>query len=351
MKNLVNLLLLLFIAITSFAKEHNGKYTKQKTIRKTVLVNFDATVSIDNKYGNMMITTWDEDKIDIEVVVTISADSEKWVDQKLASITVNFGGSKSLYSAETIFDKSDNYGKSSSMEVNYTVKIPKNGSVKLDNKYGNIVMHDLNGSSDIVCKYGKITLGKLNNSSNTIKIDYCSKSSIESVKNATINAKYSGLVLSDFSNLDLNSSYTDVSILNGNNLTYQSNYGKISVGKVTNLEGNGNYLTIKIAEIQSNLKLTTNYSNITLNAVSEKANNIAITAGYTNIKINHNPNYYFDFDITTKYANFKSDADLEYNSRIETQSSKSYKGFYKKSGVNKMSIVSNYGNINLTQNL
>jgi hypothetical protein len=139
--------------------------------------------------------------------------------------------------------------------------------------------------------------------------------------------------------------------LNGNNLTYQSNYGKISVGKVTNLEGNGNYLTIKIAEIQSNLKLTTNYSNITLYAVSEKANNIAITAGYTNIKINHNPNYYFDFDITTKYANFKSDADLEYNSRIETQSSKSYKGFYKKSGVNKMSIVSNYGNINLTQNL
>jgi hypothetical protein len=237
------------------------------------------------------------------------------------------------------------------MEVNYTVKIPKNGSVKLDNKYGNIVMHDLNGSSDIVCKYGKITLGKLNNSSNNIKIDYCSKSSIESVKNATINAKYSGLVLSDFSNLDLNSSYTDVSILNGNNLTYQSNYGKISVGKVTNLEGNGNYLTIKIAEIQSYLKLTTNYSKITLNAVSEKANNIAINAGYTDIKINHNPNYYFDFDITTKYANFKSDADLEYNSRIETQSSKSYKGFYKKSGVNKMSIVSNYGNINLTQNL
>lgn len=347
MKNLYNLLLIFFVASSAFATDHNGKYTKQKTVKKAVIVNLDATVDIDNKYGNVFVTTWEEDKIDIEVVVTISGDDESWVDKKLASISIEFGGTKSLYSAKTIFNKMSSSGRRTSMEVNYTVKIPKNGNVKIENQYGNIVTHDLNGSTDILCKYGKISMGKLNNSSNTIKIDYCSKSTIESLKNADINAKYSSLTIGSFTFLDLNSSYTDVSVLNGNNLKYNSNYGKIIIGKVKNVDGSGNYLTIKIDEIENNLTLKTNYSNFSLNGISAKASNITISSGYTNIKINHSINYHFDFDISTKYANFKSEAPLEYNSRVETQSTKSYKGYYKKSGANKMTISSNYGNVNL----
>ncbi|RAR47465.1 hypothetical protein [Flavobacterium lacus] len=347
MKNLYSLLLICFVALSGFANEHNGKYTKQKTVKKAVIVNLDATVDIDNKYGNVFVTTWDEDKIEIDVVITVSGDSESWVDKKLASISIEFGGTKSLYSAQTIFGNVSSSGRRTSMEVNYTVKIPKNGNVKIENQYGNIVTHDLNGSTDILCKYGKISMGKLNNSSNNIKIDYCSKSTIESLKNAVINAKYSGLTIGSFTNLDLNTSYTDVTVLNGNNLKYDSNYGKIMMGKVNNVDGSGNYLTIKIDEIENNLKLTTNYSNFSLNGVSAKASNISISSGYTNIKVNHSVNYHFDFDVSTKYANFKSEAPLEYSSRVETQSTKSYKGYYKKSGANKMTISSNYGNVNL----
>lgn len=350
MKNLYNLLFICFISFTGLATNHNGKFTKQKTVKKTVVVNSDATLDVENKYGNIFITTWEEDKIDIEVIITVSANDESWVNEKLATISIEMGGTKSLYSAKTIFDRMNNSSRNSSMEINYTIKIPKNGNIKVNNQYGNIMTHDLFGSSDINCKYGKISMGKLNNSSNTIKIDYCSKSTIDGVKNATINAKYSGISIGSFTNLDLNTSYTDINVQNGNNLKYASNYGKIVLGKINNVEGSGNYLTIKIDEIENNLKLSTNYSNLSLNGVSAKASNITINAGYTNVKITHSPNYFFDFDVSTKYANFTSEAALEYNARIETNTSKSYKGFYKKSGANKLSINSNYGNVNLYLN-
>lgn len=333
-----------------FATNHNGKHTKEKTQQKTVAVNADATLSVKNKYGNLMITTWDEDKISIEVVITVSGDSEKWVDQKLASISVDFSGSNSLYAAETFINSNDSYGKNTSMEINYTIKIPKNGSVKLDNKYGNIVLRDLIGKADITCKYGRITLGNLKNSSNSIKIDYCPDSTIESINKADIQAKYSGLSIQNYNVLNLNSSYTDLNFPNGKNLTYQSNYGKINLGKVENVDGKGNYLTIKINEVLQNLKIATNYSNLTIAAISDKAKDIVIDAGYTNIKINHPSSYYFDFTITTKYGTFKSNADLTYSSKIQTQNTNSYKGFYKKSGVNQLAISSHYGNINLIQN-
>lgn len=346
MKNLYKTLVLLLIFSSGFAKEHNGKYNKQKNIKKTVSVNPDALLDISNKYGNVLVTTWDEDKIDIDVLITISGDDEDWVDKRLASITVDFEGNKNLYSAKTLFDKVNNSSRRSSMEINYTIKIPKKGHIKIDNQYGNIITHDLLGSTTISCKYGKISLGKLQNSSNDIKIDYCSKSSIESVKNAVINAKYSGLTIGNFNQLELNSSYTDVNIANGNNLKYASNYGKIAIGKVSSIEGSGNYLTLKIDQVDTNLKINTNYSNFSLNAVSSKASSISINSGYTNIKLNHSPDFSYDFDITTKYANFKSEAPLEYNTRIETSNSKTYKGFYKKSGNGKIIINSGYGNVN-----
>ena len=349
MKKLYSLIALLFLSASVGATEHQGKHNKQKTIKKAVVVNANATLTVENKYGNVFVTTWDEDKIDIEVVVTISGDDEKWVNEKLASITVDFSGTASNYSAKTIFENQKNYGKKSSMEINYTVKIPKKGNLKVTNSYGNIITNELFGTTDILCKYGKITLGKLNNSLNTIQIEYCSKSNIEKINTGAITAKYSDLQVNEYINLNLNSSYTDVVLTKGTNLKYNSKYGKLLIGNVSDISGSGDYLTIKINELTGPLNINTKYSNFFVYSISSQAKSITINAGYTNVSLSHESNYLFNFDVATKYGNFKSDAPLEYTSRIETNFSKSYKGFYKKSGVNQITINSSYGNINLKQ--
>jgi hypothetical protein len=349
MKKLYSLIVLIFLSTSVGATEHQGKFNKQKTIKKTVAVNANATLSVDNKYGNVFVTTWEEDKIDIEVVVTISGDDEKWVIERLASINIEFAGSASSYSAKTIFEEQKSYGKKSSMEINYTIKIPKKGNLKVNNKYGNIITNELFGSTDIQCKYGKITLGRLNHTNNTIQIEYCSKSNIEKINTGNVTAKYSDLQINEYAVLDLNSSYTDVVLTKGTHLKYISKYGKLLIGSVSNISGSGDYLTIKINELNSSLQINTKYSNCSVGSISSQVKAITINAGYTNIALNHDANYSFDFDVTTKYGNFKSDATLEYNSRIETNFNKSYKGFYKKSGVNQVTINSSYGNISLKQ--
>lgn len=349
MKKLYSLVVLIFLVSSVYATEHQGKYNKQKTIKKTVDVNATATLSVENKYGNVFVTTWDQDKIDIEVIITISGDDEKWVNARLASINVEFAGNSSSYSAKTIFEEQKNYGKKSSMEINYTVKIPKKGNLKVKNNYGNIITHELFGSTEILCKYGKITLGKLNHSSNNIQIEYCSKSNIERINNGNVAAKYSDLQINEYTSLDLTSSYTDVVLTKGTHLKYVSKYGKLLIGSISNISGSGDYMTIKINELNGSLNINTKYSNLTINAVSPQAKDLTINAGYTNVILSHHSGYSFDFDVATKYGNFKSEAPLEYSSRVETNSSKSFKGFYKKSGSNQVTINSSYGNISLKQ--
>jgi formylmethanofuran dehydrogenase subunit D len=346
--------ILLFLVLIPFLGFSNDDFTysKQRNIKKAYIVNSDAGINIDNSYGTIFVTTWDEDKIEIDVLIKVSGDSEKWVNQKLAGIDVDFIALKSMVTAKTIFENTNTNknGRNNNFEVNYTIKIPRNGTVKLNNKYGNIITSDLFSTTDINCKYGKINLGKLNGSSNTIQIGYCSNSTITYLKNAAVTSKYSELKIEAVSKLDLLSDYSEIEINEGNDVKYNSKYGSVKIQKVNSLEANGNYLTIDIGSLSNQLKLNTKYSNVSIDAIQAKANNVTIVAGYTGVDIGFQPNYVFDFEVSVKYADFKYDNELDVSSKEETNYAKKVSGFFKKKGVNKITITSDYGNVKLFKN-
>jgi hypothetical protein len=327
-------------------------YSKQKTISKAYIVNSDAGINIDNSYGNIFVTTWNEDKIEIIVQIKVSGDSEKWVNQKLDAIDVNFTGLKNMVTAKTIFENnfSNKSGRNNNFEINYTIKIPKNGTVALNNKYGNISTADLFSTTDINCKYGNINLANLNGNSNKIQIGYCSKSTIESFKNGNITAKYSGLKIDRTAKIDLISDYSEIEITEGHDVKYNSKYGSVKIDKVNSLDANGNYLKIDIGSISNKLKLYTKYSTVSIDAIQPKANNVTIAAGYSGVDIGFQSNYIFDFDVTVKYADFKYDNELSVNSKEENNNTKRISGFYKKKGGNKITVTSDYGNVKLYKN-
>lgn len=343
--------LLLFPIIVFGNNIDLGKFTKQKEIRKAYIVNSDAGISIKNSYGNVYVTTWDEDKIELNIIIKVSGDNEKWVLKKIDEIDVNIEALKSMVSAETTFGSAmkGNSSKNNSFEINYTIKIPKNGTVKIKNNYGSIITTDLFSSTNMSCDYGKITLGRLNGNSNAISFDYCTKSSIEYIKTGTISADYSGFTLKEFGNVTLNSDYTDCTIGDGANLKYSCNYTKLLVGNINNLDGDGDYLNVKVNQVSNALQISTAYSKIVIAQIDEKAKAISINAEYTAIELAYNPNFAFNFDINLKYANLKYNGDFEFNSKQEKSFSKIYQGYYKKSGVNKVSIQSEYGNVSLMQ--
>ena len=54
------LTLLLVLPLLTFANGWNGKHTKEKTIHKEYNVSANATLKVNNSYGNLDITTWNE---------------------------------------------------------------------------------------------------------------------------------------------------------------------------------------------------------------------------------------------------------------------------------------------------
>lgn len=342
------LILLLIIPFLGFANDDSYS-TKQKTIKKTYIVNSDAGINIDNKYGNISVSTWDEDQIDLEVIIKVSGSNEKWVNEKLNNINIDITALKSMVTASTNIGKSTykSTGSSNNFEINYTLKIPKNGTVKLNNKYGNITMGDLASTANIFCKYGKINLGKLNGNNNTVEIQYCQNSTISYIKNGDIKAKYSGLKINDAPKINLETSYTDVTIGGSQVIKYNSRYGTFKFQKMGTVTGSGNYLTVNIGEILNTLSVDLNYGSLSVGIINEKANNINVTSGYSDVSLGYDSNYAFDFDISTRYSGIKTDSSMQISNNEEKSNSKKVSGFYKKKNQNKVVLSSNYGNITL----
>lgn len=338
-------ILLLLVPVAVVAGNEKGKYTKEKRITKTYLVNSNAGLDITNKYGNVYVTTWDEDKTSVEVLIKVSSNSEEQLDKRLNSIDVNLEGFKHLVTAKTTIGNFS--GGKTNMEINYTIKIPRNGTIEINNQYGGIMLGKINGAANIICKYGDFTAEALNSEKNNINIEYSGGSKTGFIRNGNITAKYSGLNIDKAEKLSVNSEYSSLKITDVADITFNSDYGNLNIDNGGKITGVANYLPIRIARVTSQVNITTKYGNLKIGELTDNVRNVAINAAYTPIDLRYNENYAFDFDISLKYSKLHDKSGLKFLDKKENNTDGSYRGYHKNSGQNRVFVKSEYGHLNL----
>ncbi|WP_345271978.1 hypothetical protein [Flaviramulus aquimarinus] len=345
----------LFISATTGIKT---KQTKTKTISKTFMVNPDATLKVNNSYGNIDVITWNENKIVFEITITTSGSSEEKIQKKLDDINVKFSASPESVSAETMFGKKSsnswwNWGNNNKvkMKINYIIKMPITGKVNLSNDYGNINLDKLEGKAVINCDYGKITTKELMGDDNTLNFDYTNGCYFEYIKSGKIKANYSEYTISKTSIIDINADYTNSKIETAENVNYNCDYGNIKIDKANNIVGNGNYLTTIVGDVYKNVTLNADYGSIKINRMAENAGNVTIKSDYTGIKIGYAPTYNFNFNINLDYADLRDSNNLTITKEVKGNTDKFYQGYYgSQSSNNNITIDSDYGSVTLSKN-
>ncbi|MCK0145001.1 hypothetical protein MWU78_05025 [Arenibacter sp. F26102] len=347
--------ILLIIPFLSFSNSDTprGKYTKEKTIKKEYKVNLDALLKISNSYGSLNITSWNEDRVTIEVHIKTTGDNEDKVQRKLDGITVDFEANNNLVSATTIFNKDRNswgwnWGSNSNvnMQVNYTIRIPVKNSVNLNNDYGSIILDRIDGHAKINCDYGRLEIGELHGRSNQLSFDYTSKSTIGYINSGKINADYSGFTIERAGNLDIVADYTNATVQTMKDLTYVCDYGNLEIGEAKNIQGNGDYVNVRLGLIHGNVDIKSSYGSVKIDRMATDAKNLQISSDYTGIKIGYSPEYHFNFEIETEYAGVSGKDDFEINISKEKSNTSYYQGYHgSQNSGNLMSITSEYGGI------
>ncbi|WP_299241454.1 DUF4097 family beta strand repeat-containing protein [uncultured Aquimarina sp.] len=338
-----------------------GKYTKEKSLQKEFSVNSDALLKISNDYGNLDITSWDEDRIVMEINIKVNGNDEEKVIKKLESIDVVFEATSQLVSAKTTFNKggkswwtkfSDSWqGNNLKMEINYTVKVPATNSIDLNNDYGSITVDKIRGNAKINCDYGQILIGELLGSDNYISIDYTNNSTIKYMKNGKINADYSDFTLEKGEEIILNADYTQSKIIAAKELNYNCDYGSLKVENVGIFKGNGDYLDTNIGNVSSSVNINSDYGSINIKNLESTTKNVNIRTDYTGVSIGYDAGLNFDFNIKTSYGGIKLDEDISIMKKNKQNSSKDYQGYRgQKNSGNTIDISTSYGGVKLRKN-
>lgn len=345
----------------AFKPNHDkGKHKKQKTIKKSFNVNNNATLKIDNSYGNLDIATWEENTIAFEIIITTTGNDEEKVQKKLNEINVEFSNSPDFVSAITKFSKNKNKSWWSSwtsgsnnvnMKINYIVKMPITNHVNLSNDYGNINLAKLEGRAEINCDYGKITTKELMADDNMLNFDYSNNCYFEYIKSGKINADYSGYTVSKTNTLDINADYTKSVIELAENVTYNCDYGGLTVSKVNDLKGNGDYLTVRLGDIYKNVSINADYGSIKIDRLNKNVKNVDIESDYVGIKMGYDPAFTFDFNITLEYGSLKEEGHFEYIKKRIESSDRYYTGYNNtQNSGNIVRINSEYGSVSFYKN-
>lgn len=334
-----------------------GKYEESKTINKEFNVNANALLNISNKYGNVDVVSWNENRVVIDVKITVNGNNESKVIQKLAAIDVEFSNSSSQVSAKTIFGSKSSWSgwkNNSNMQfqIDYKVKMPINNQADFKNDYGSISLNELKGKAEINCDYGKIIIGNLFHDQNSINIDYTNNSTIEFMSGGSINADYSTLTVEKAKHVDLNADYSTLVFENLEDIDFNCDYGKIEVNQANTIIGNSDYLSMKFGVIYKNLDVEADYGSMKIEKIMNGFEKIKIDTDYTGIKIGLDPSASFNFIADLKYGGFSFEGNnVIYNKKIVKNTSKYYEGYVnKENSSSNIEISTDYGSVKFYNN-
>ncbi|WP_407556870.1 hypothetical protein [Winogradskyella sp. 4-2091] len=351
------LLLLLPSIVFANTGEDLKKSSKERSIKKTFNVSSNATLKVDNSFGSVDVITWEENRIDFDILIKVTGNNADKVEEKIEGINIDFSSTNDLVSAITHISKNKsswwNWGKNMNLqiEVNYVIKMPISGNVDLSQDYGSINLDRLNGVAKLSCDYGKITTKELMADNNEIRFDYSSNCYFEYIKSGEIIADYSGFTVAKTKDLMIKADYTKSIVEVAEHVEYNCDYGSLKVDNVNNFEGKGDYLTLRLGNVYKNVRLNANYGSLKIDRMASKAGDIDITADFTGITIGHDANYNFNFDIDLEFASLRESDSFNFTNKEIDHTEKKYSGYYgSKDSGNLIKINSEYGSVTFKKN-
>ena len=351
-------LIILFLAPTLVFANTIKKHEKTKTVSKKFSVNSNATVYVKNKYGNVNVTTWDKNTVEIDVKITVKGNDIDKIEDKLDAIRINFEASENLVEARTIIENTKSswsfWGKSNNInyKINYYIKMPVTNNADLHNKYGNIELDVIEGKTNIDCDYGSIQIEKLLNPYNSILLDYCGSSNIQYMKSGNLNADYSKITIHESENVKVNADYTGVKLGKVNDVTFNCDYGSITIDDSDNIDGNSDYAGMRIGTVRKNLKINTDYGGLKVKNLMKGFESFTVDGNYAGIKIGTSSDNNFNFIINLNYSGFKYPKEhVETFKAVRKTTKKYYEGVFGKGNTNsKINIKSDYGSVSIRLN-
>ncbi|MGB1294096.1 MAG: hypothetical protein ACPG6V_01350 [Flavobacteriales bacterium] len=320
---------IIFIIVSVFClnteaseRDRKGKYTRDKVLKNQYEVNSKFSLEVDNTFGEIKVETWDKNEVSYRIEVISNGDDLSEVQDRLDEISIELLESKNRLSLETRLGNQGSKNrtftgfvkdlfsgnmknKTSHIEINYLIYVPKQTNLNLQNDYGYIYLGEIKGNTKINSAYGGLIAHALLSNSNDIYLDYASKSEITHLRRGNVNINYSTLLLHHVGALKLQADYCTTKIDSANTIDFSVDYGSLGLGKVKYVTGSCDYVQVKVEEVVSEFKLNMAYGGLKINRIQSNFDIVDVQSDYATVKLGVENKEAFKINIDTDYASLK----------------------------------------------
>lgn len=354
----------------------------EKTYSETFDVDGDGTVVLENRYGEIRVSTWDRDIVQIDVRVKVSADDQDDADDTFDRIQIDFSESGNRAKATTsigdrrgkgggildrIFNGDWSWGGSSSndFKVYYEVKMPASANLETTAKYCDVELPDLTGDTRLSIGYGDLYAGDLKGQTNAITVSYgsarigtlggdselrlrYSEGSLNEAGNLRYDGRYSDYRIGSVGKLDLNIGYEDIEVGTADEIRMNGNYSDVEVDKVGRLFIDGNYNEWTVNEVRNELEVDASYGDLEIDRLVAGFSRVYIRTNYIDVELDIDSDAGYELELRTRYGDVSYDKSRIQNLNSDKSgSSKTVTGTVTGKGNGRVDISTSYGDIEL----
>jgi hypothetical protein len=350
-KQVVLFLISLFLVSSSvFAQEVTKEYHKEYTAGS-------KSLNVSNRYGDVVIESWDKDQVVIDVKVTVEMSNKERAQKFLDQIDVQFSESSDQITAKTVIDDQFNFrgwGDNRKFSIDYHIKMPVATALALANKYGNTEIDELHGLLNLDIKYGNITAGKLTRDNvkpwNKLNIAY-GKGTIDEAGWLDLTERYVGsMEIGKSQAILLDSKYSKLMLGETSSIVGESKYDNLRIETIKNLVLDDGYTEVNIGELTKKLSFTGSYGSFTVDRVPTGFESLEVESHYMGVKLGIEESASYKLDARVSYGGLKYNEDNFKNTkRIIENNSHEVSGTMgnEEHPSSKVNVTASYGSVKL----
>lgn len=321
-----------------------------KNIHKSWAVNKVQALNIESKFSNINFVATRDDSVTIDVVVEIKKLSDSNAKYLADQIDFQFSLSNGTVYAKTDF--SDRFKTKQEFDIVFTINIPIDRNLDVENKYGNVTLGDLKAIGKFEIHYGNIQgqdLQAPDGEKIKLEIKY-GNASFDAINNLYAEVGYGKLFVDEVSTANFDTKYSILKVDKIKKAVSDSQYDHYEFDEVDELSVDSKFTGWSIDQLNNSLLIDTQYGDVDIDRVSARFEKIDIENSYGNINIGIPNNASYQLEGDCYYCKIKYNDKAEVIKHIQENNH-----LYVKANVGsgqsnaKVKVESRYGKVSLME--
>jgi len=305
--------------ITGNSYQFSEQYTKD--------VPGGSSIEIINRYGDVVITPADTDRISVDVAKTVIASNETEANELAKVLMYSIVEEGGRYRVVSNYNRDENRVRGRRFKTSLTIQVPKRSSLSVNNRNGAIDLSGITGDQQVLNAFGRVLVSRISGG-----VDIKSRNDNVVVEDISGMAKISN----EFGNVEARrvSGTLNVELRNGNvdvdevkaDTRISNAFGSISAKNIQgSLTSDSRMTSVDLAHVENNATISAQFGSVKLEDVKGTVsvenkngdvevryvqpprNNLRVTSKFGHVFVTLPANSSFSIDARTRYASISSD--------------------------------------------